>query len=118
MNRVARPSTHQILDQAMSTWSKNKRRCVGKLITETREARETEAVANAAEQLEKKQLADIAEKKLERGFFTCASHKEYLEKSEALLKQGVIDNFWSLRVISGPQKGLKVGNITHIFKQS
>ena len=33
-----------------------------------------------------------AEKKLERGFFTCASHKEYLEKSEALLKQGVIDN--------------------------
>ncbi|HIG19220.1 MAG: 5-formaminoimidazole-4-carboxamide-1-(beta)-D-ribofuranosyl 5'-monophosphate synthetase [Methanobacteriota archaeon] len=32
-----------------------------------------------------------AEKKLERGFFTCASYSEYQEKSEALLKQGVID---------------------------
>ncbi|MEM2838638.1 MAG: formate--phosphoribosylaminoimidazolecarboxamide ligase family protein [Thermoplasmata archaeon] len=30
-------------------------------------------------------------KKLERGFFTAASYKEYKEKSEALLKQGVID---------------------------
>lgn len=30
-------------------------------------------------------------KKLERGFFTAASHKEYLEKSKALIKQGVID---------------------------
>lgn len=29
-------------------------------------------------------------KKLERGFFTAASYKEYKEKSEALLKQGVI----------------------------
>ncbi len=29
-------------------------------------------------------------KKLERGFFTAASFKEYREKSEALLKQGVI----------------------------
>src|SRR3990172_9600635 len=29
-------------------------------------------------------------KKLERGFFTAASHKEYREKSAALLKQGVI----------------------------
>ncbi len=29
-------------------------------------------------------------KKLERGFFTAASHKEYKAKSEALLKQGVI----------------------------
>ncbi len=32
-----------------------------------------------------------AEKKLERGFFTCASHTEYVEKSKALLAQGVID---------------------------
>ena len=31
-----------------------------------------------------------AKKKLERGFFTCASHKEYKDKSEALIKQGVI----------------------------
>lgn len=30
-------------------------------------------------------------KKLERGFFTAASHKEYEEKSKALIKQGVID---------------------------
>jgi 5-formaminoimidazole-4-carboxamide-1-(beta)-D-ribofuranosyl 5'-monophosphate synthetase len=30
-------------------------------------------------------------KKLERGFFTAASFKEYQEKSKALLKQGVID---------------------------
>lgn len=30
-------------------------------------------------------------KKLERGFFTAASYKEFKEKSEALLKQGVID---------------------------
>jgi 5-formaminoimidazole-4-carboxamide-1-(beta)-D-ribofuranosyl 5'-monophosphate synthetase len=29
-------------------------------------------------------------KKLERGFFTAASHKEYVEKSNKLLKQGVI----------------------------
>ena len=29
-------------------------------------------------------------KPLERGFFTAASYKEYMEKSEALLKQGVI----------------------------
>jgi 5-formaminoimidazole-4-carboxamide-1-(beta)-D-ribofuranosyl 5'-monophosphate synthetase len=30
-------------------------------------------------------------KKLERGFFTAASYKEYEEKSKALIKQGVID---------------------------
>jgi 5-formaminoimidazole-4-carboxamide-1-(beta)-D-ribofuranosyl 5'-monophosphate synthetase len=30
-------------------------------------------------------------KKLERGFFTAASYKEYKEKSEALIRQGVID---------------------------
>ena len=33
-----------------------------------------------------------AKKKLERGFFTASSFKEYQEKSNALLKQGVIDN--------------------------
>ncbi|MDP6099585.1 MAG: formate--phosphoribosylaminoimidazolecarboxamide ligase family protein [Candidatus Thalassarchaeaceae archaeon] len=32
-----------------------------------------------------------AEKQLERGFFTCSSFQEYEEKSQALLKQGVID---------------------------
>ena len=32
-----------------------------------------------------------AEKILERGFFTCASYEEYMEKTEALLKSGVID---------------------------
>ncbi|NLK25880.1 MAG: formate--phosphoribosylaminoimidazolecarboxamide ligase family protein [Euryarchaeota archaeon] len=32
-----------------------------------------------------------AQKKLERGFFTCASYKEYKEKSEQLMKDGVID---------------------------
>lgn len=32
-----------------------------------------------------------AKKKLERGFFTCASYKEYREKSEQLIKQGVIE---------------------------
>jgi 5-formaminoimidazole-4-carboxamide-1-(beta)-D-ribofuranosyl 5'-monophosphate synthetase len=32
-----------------------------------------------------------AQKKLERGFFTCASFQEYTEKSESLLKEGVID---------------------------
>ena len=32
-----------------------------------------------------------AQKKLERGFFTCASYEEYLEKSNSLLKEGVID---------------------------
>lgn len=32
-----------------------------------------------------------AEKKLERGFFTCASTAEFHEKSASLLKQGVID---------------------------
>jgi len=32
-----------------------------------------------------------AQKKLERGFFTCASYEEYLEKSQTLLKEGVID---------------------------
>jgi 5-formaminoimidazole-4-carboxamide-1-(beta)-D-ribofuranosyl 5'-monophosphate synthetase len=32
-----------------------------------------------------------AQKKLERGFFTCASFEEYKQKSEALLKDGVID---------------------------
>jgi 5-formaminoimidazole-4-carboxamide-1-(beta)-D-ribofuranosyl 5'-monophosphate synthetase len=32
-----------------------------------------------------------AQKKLERGFFTCASYSEYVEKSEALLAEGVID---------------------------
>ena len=31
-----------------------------------------------------------AKKKLERGFFTCSSYKEYKEKSEKLIKQGVI----------------------------
>ncbi|HEY3363156.1 MAG TPA: formate--phosphoribosylaminoimidazolecarboxamide ligase family protein [Methanosarcina sp.] len=31
-----------------------------------------------------------AVKKLERGFFTASSYKEYLEKSEALIRQGVI----------------------------
>ncbi len=31
-----------------------------------------------------------AEKKLERGFFTASSYREYLEKSQALMKQGVI----------------------------
>lgn len=31
-----------------------------------------------------------AVKKLERGFFTCASYKEYREKSEKLIRQGVI----------------------------
>jgi len=32
-----------------------------------------------------------AQKKLERGFFTCASYAEYVEKSETLLKEGTID---------------------------
>jgi 5-formaminoimidazole-4-carboxamide-1-(beta)-D-ribofuranosyl 5'-monophosphate synthetase len=32
-----------------------------------------------------------AEKKLERGFFTCASYEEYQQKSKELIKQGVID---------------------------
>lgn len=32
-----------------------------------------------------------AQKKLERGFFTCASYEEYIEKSNELLTQGVID---------------------------
>jgi 5-formaminoimidazole-4-carboxamide-1-(beta)-D-ribofuranosyl 5'-monophosphate synthetase len=32
-----------------------------------------------------------AQKKLERGFFTCASHAEYIEKSTQLLQDGVID---------------------------
>ena len=32
-----------------------------------------------------------AQKKLERGFFTCASYEEYVEKSNDLLAQGVID---------------------------
>jgi 5-formaminoimidazole-4-carboxamide-1-(beta)-D-ribofuranosyl 5'-monophosphate synthetase len=32
-----------------------------------------------------------AQKKLERGFFTCASTAEFEEKSDALLRQGVID---------------------------
>ena len=32
-----------------------------------------------------------AQKKLERGFFTCASFDEYTEKSQALLAEGVID---------------------------
>lgn len=32
-----------------------------------------------------------AEKTLERGFFTCATHDEYVAKSAALLEQGVID---------------------------
>jgi len=31
-----------------------------------------------------------AQKKLERGFFSCASYDEYKEKSDALLKQNVI----------------------------
>ena len=32
-----------------------------------------------------------AQKKLERGFFTCASYEEYVEKSKSLLNEGVID---------------------------
>lgn len=32
-----------------------------------------------------------AQKKLERGFFTCASKKEFEDKSRAMLKQGIID---------------------------
>ena len=32
-----------------------------------------------------------AQKKLERGFFTCASYEEYLEKSQTLLREGTID---------------------------
>ena len=32
-----------------------------------------------------------AQKKLERGFFTCASYEEYQEKAKTLLKEGVID---------------------------
>ena len=32
-----------------------------------------------------------AQKRLERGFFTCASPKEFKEKSQKLLRQGVID---------------------------
>ena len=32
-----------------------------------------------------------AQKKLERGFFTCASYEEYLEKSQTVLKEGTID---------------------------
>ena len=32
-----------------------------------------------------------AQKKLERGFFTCASYEEYVEKSQSLLKEGIID---------------------------
>jgi 5-formaminoimidazole-4-carboxamide-1-(beta)-D-ribofuranosyl 5'-monophosphate synthetase len=32
-----------------------------------------------------------AEKKLERGFFTCASYEEYMEKSQTLINSGVID---------------------------
>ncbi len=32
-----------------------------------------------------------ARKRLERGFFTAASHREYQEKSQALVKQGVVD---------------------------
>ena len=32
-----------------------------------------------------------SQKKLERGFFTCASYEEYVEKSQTLLKSGVID---------------------------
>lgn len=31
------------------------------------------------------------QKKLERGFFTCASYKEFVEKSEQLIRQDVID---------------------------
>jgi 5-formaminoimidazole-4-carboxamide-1-(beta)-D-ribofuranosyl 5'-monophosphate synthetase len=32
-----------------------------------------------------------AKKRLERGFFTCASHKEYVEKSEAMIRAGTIE---------------------------
>ena len=32
-----------------------------------------------------------AQKKLERGFFTCASYEEYVQKSQTLLKEGIID---------------------------
>jgi 5-formaminoimidazole-4-carboxamide-1-(beta)-D-ribofuranosyl 5'-monophosphate synthetase len=32
-----------------------------------------------------------AKKKLERGFFTCSSYREYREKAEQLIRQGVID---------------------------
>jgi len=48
-----------------------------------------------------------AVKKLERGFFTASSYKEYLEKSDALIKQGVItqealENARIERYIIGP----------------
>ncbi len=48
-----------------------------------------------------------AVKKLERGFFTASSYREYLEKSEALIKQGVItrealENARIERYIIGP----------------
>lgn len=48
-----------------------------------------------------------AVKKLERGFFTASSYKEYLEKSESLIKQGVItrealENARIERYIIGP----------------
>ena len=48
-----------------------------------------------------------AVKKLERGFFTAATYEEYLKKSEALLKQGVItrealDNARIERYVIGP----------------
>ncbi len=48
-----------------------------------------------------------AVKKLERGFFTASSYKEYLEKSEALIRQGVItqealENARIERYIIGP----------------
>jgi 5-formaminoimidazole-4-carboxamide-1-(beta)-D-ribofuranosyl 5'-monophosphate synthetase len=48
-----------------------------------------------------------AQKKLERGFFTCASYKEYQEKADALLKQKVItqdalDNARVEKYIIGP----------------
>ncbi|MBI4393191.1 MAG: formate--phosphoribosylaminoimidazolecarboxamide ligase family protein [Euryarchaeota archaeon] len=32
-----------------------------------------------------------AKKKLERGFFTCASHEEYVKKSEAMIRAGTIE---------------------------
>ena len=47
----------------------------------------------AAEDIDSLSIVKLhhAKKKLERGFFTCASFQEYVEKSEQLIKQGVID---------------------------
>ena len=50
-----------------------------------------------------------AQKKLERGFFTCASYQEYTEKSQALLKTGVID-----QAFTGWSKNRKICHWTSI----